>query len=209
MGVHIAVAQELVGRAVEMAGPGAGDDIDLAASCSAHLGRITARLDLELLHRVGRRAQILGAEGRVGVGGAVEQKVICIGAASADAYRRPLARPPIKRTHVSDRRAVADVCARNGKNQVDQHAAIQRQRIHRPLIHHLAHARILCLEQLARGLNRDSLGIGAEVQLQVESGLLAYFKVHGLLSLLESGTIDSQRIRTRLQTRNLIQSGGV
>jgi hypothetical protein len=40
--------------------------------------------------------------------------------------------------------------------------------------------------------------------LQVDSGLLADFKFDGLRGSLEAGAIDSQRVRTRLQARNLI-----
>ena len=106
VGVHGAVAQELVGGSVEAAGSGAGDDVDLPAARAAHFGRVAAGLYLELLHGVGRSAEVLGAESGIGVGGAVEQEVIRVGAAAADADRGALAGPPIQRIHVAGRRSV-------------------------------------------------------------------------------------------------------
>ena len=162
VGVHVAIAKELVSRAVEVAGPGTRDDVDLATPGAAHVGRVTPGLHLKLLHCVGGGAQVLGAERGVGVGGSVKQEVIGVGTASADADRRPLARPPIKRIHVAGCGAVADVSSGQSDYQIDQHAAIQGEGIDRALIHYIAHARILRLEQLTPGLNRDGLAFRSQ-----------------------------------------------
>ncbi len=54
-GVRIqgAVPQKLIGGSVEAAGSRARDDVDLPSTGASHLGGIAARLDLELLHRIG------------------------------------------------------------------------------------------------------------------------------------------------------------
>src|SRR5205823_12092038 len=60
--IHSSVAQELVNRAVKFITSASGDDIDLPTASAAQLCRIAAGLDFELLHRIGRWAEILGIE---------------------------------------------------------------------------------------------------------------------------------------------------
>ena len=69
---------------MELAGARRGHDVDLAAARAAHLGRVAAGLHLELLHRVRRRAEVLGVEGRVRIGGAVQQEVVRVRPVAAD-----------------------------------------------------------------------------------------------------------------------------
>ena len=76
------------------------DDVDLTAARPSHLGRIAAGLYLEFVNRIRRRAEILGIEGRFGVGDAVQQKVIGIRAVSADRDRGALPRPPVERIYI-------------------------------------------------------------------------------------------------------------
>ena len=135
---------------------------------------------MELLDGVGRSAEVLGAEGRIGVGGAVEQEVVCVGAAAADADRRPLTWPPVQRVHVAGCSAVTHMRSGDSQYQVDQHAAVQGEGINGALIDDFANARILRLEQFARSLDRYGLRFGTDVQLQVERGLLAHFEIYGL-----------------------------
>src|ERR1700736_2724098 len=46
------IAAEVVGAAVEIVGPGFGDQSDYPSTCSAELGAITVRQDFEFLDRV-------------------------------------------------------------------------------------------------------------------------------------------------------------
>ena len=87
---------------------------------------------------------------------------------------------------------MADVRSRHGENQVDQHAAVQGEGIDRTLIHHLAHAGILSLEQFTHRKHGNCLGVGADTQLQVDGCLLAHFELNGLRGLLESGAVNRQ-----------------
>ena len=82
--VHGTVAEEFVSGAVEFAGAGMSNDVDLTAACAAHVGGVAAGFDLKLLNRVRRWAEVLGIEGGIGIGGAVEQEEIGIGASAAD-----------------------------------------------------------------------------------------------------------------------------
>ena len=108
---------------------GAGDDVDLAAACTAHVCGIAARLYLELLHRIGRGAHVLGTECGIRVGRPVEQEVIPIGAASADTHGRTLTGTPIKGIHIASSGAVASVRSRDRQHKIDQHAAVQGEGI--------------------------------------------------------------------------------
>src|SRR5437762_2946519 len=94
-GIHGAVTQKFVDRAVVLAGAGMGDDVDLAAACSAHVRGVTAGFHLEFLYGIGRGAQVLRVERGIRVGRAVEEKEIGVWAAAADDDRGALSRAPI------------------------------------------------------------------------------------------------------------------
>src|SRR5262249_59145991 len=89
-GVHRAVAQKFVDRAMKPAGAGVRDDVDLAAAGAAHVGGVTAGFDLEFFDRVGRGTEVLRVEGRIGVGGAVEQEEIGVRPGAAGNHGRTL-----------------------------------------------------------------------------------------------------------------------
>ncbi len=162
------------------------------------------------MHGVGRSAEVLRVEGGIGVGGAVEEKVIRIGTAAADADGGALAGTPVEGIHVAGGGAVTDVSAGHGENQVDQHAAVQGQGIDGTLVDDGADAGILGLEQLAGGgFHSDALRIGADVQVDVNGGLLADFEVEFRGGLLKSAGFDGQFIRAGLDGRDLIESRGV
>src|SRR5712675_224393 len=82
--VHGAVAQKLVDRSVVLAGAGMGDDVDLAAACSAHVRGVAAGFHLEFFYGIGGGAQVLCVESRIRVGGAIEEEKIGVWAAAAD-----------------------------------------------------------------------------------------------------------------------------
>src|SRR5579862_7213199 len=126
-GVYGAIAQEFVNRAVVLIGPRAGDDVDLATAGTSHVGCIAAGLYLELHYGVGRGAEILRVEGRVGVGRAVKQEEVGVGASAADHDGRALAGAPIKRIRFSGLRTKANVSAGHGEDEVDEHAPVDRE----------------------------------------------------------------------------------
>src|SRR5581483_11663591 len=108
-----------------MAGTRTRNDINLTAARTTHICGVAAGFHLKLLNRVWRCAEILCAEGGVRIGGAIEQKVVGVRPAAADAHRRALAGAPIKRIHVTSRSAVANVSSRNGEHQIDEHPSIE------------------------------------------------------------------------------------
>src|SRR4030095_9566754 len=99
-------------------------DVDLPAAGAAHVGGVAAGFDLKFFDGVGRWAEILRIESRVGVGGAVEQKEICVGACAADDDSRTLAGAPVERIGLAGLCAETYVRAGHGEDQVDQHAAV-------------------------------------------------------------------------------------
>jgi hypothetical protein len=111
--------------------------------------------------------------------------------------------------HVARRRAMADMRSGDGQYQVDQHAPIQRQALHRTFFHHFAYAGILRLEQLACRLDRDRLQLCAHIQLHVDRGLLAHFKIDRLRHLRESGTVHGQCIVAWLQACDFLETDGI
>ena len=127
MSIKSAVTQKFIDSAVKLVGTGAGHDVHLASAGPAHLRGVAAGLHFELLHRVGRRTEVQSIEGRVGIGGAIEQKIICVGTIAPDAHRGALSGTPVKRIHATRLRPVRDMGAGDGQRQINQHAAIQRQ----------------------------------------------------------------------------------
>src|SRR6185369_5999054 len=95
--------------------------------CAADGGGVTSGLHFELLHAVRRRAEVERVESRVGICCAVEQEVVCVGTIAADAYRGALAGTPVEWAHVACLGAVRFVCSGDSQNEIDQHAAVQRQ----------------------------------------------------------------------------------
>ena len=77
-GVHGAIAEKFVHRSVVLVGSGTRHNVDLSATSAAHVGCIAARFNLELHHRVGRWAQVLGIERRVRICGTVQQEEVGI-----------------------------------------------------------------------------------------------------------------------------------
>ena len=97
-------------------------------------------MHLEFLHGVGRGAEVERVEGGVGVSGAVEEEIVGVGAVAADADGGALARAPVEWVHVAGLRAVTDVRAGYGENEIDEHAAVEGQLLHRGRLDDFAHA---------------------------------------------------------------------
>ena len=104
---------------------------------------------------------------------------------------------------------MANVRSRHGENKINQHAPVEGERIHRPLINNLTDAGILSLEEFAGSLDGDGLLIAAQAEGDVDGGLLAHFEIDGLRDLPEAVTVDGERVRAWLQTGNFVESCGV
>ncbi len=100
---------------------------------------------------------------------------------------------------------MADVCAGNGQHQVDEHAAVQGQRIDGALVDDVADTGILGLEQFACGFDGDGLAVACEAQFKVS---VACWPTSRLMSLglLEAGGIDGELIGAGLQAGDLIEA---
>ncbi len=140
MRVHRAVAQKFISGAVELISARARDDIDLAAAGAAHFRGVAARLHFEFLHGIGGGTEVQRVEGRIGVGCAVEKEIVGVGAVAADADGGALAGAPVEWIHVAGLRAVTNVRAGDGEDQIDEHSAVERQFLHRGRLDNFANA---------------------------------------------------------------------
>src|SRR5207247_3078164 len=78
------ISKEFIDRSVELIRSGTGHNVNLSTASAAHFGRIASGLHLEFSHCVGGRAQIKSIERRIGVSGAIEQKIISVGPIAPD-----------------------------------------------------------------------------------------------------------------------------
>ena len=171
---------------MELVGAGAGHDVDLSAAGTAHLGGITSGLYFEFLHRIGGRAQVEGVECRVGIGGAVEQKIVRIGPVAADAYRGTLPGPPVQGVHVAGLGAMTFVRAGNREHQVDQHSAVERKLLDGNRLDHLAHGGVSGMQCGGLGANFHHVLGSGHTKRKVERELLADFELQGSGSVWQS-----------------------
>ena len=178
-GVERAIAQELVGGAVELVGAGTSHDVDLSAARSAHLGGIASGLYLELLHCIRGRTKVEGVERRVCIGGAVEQKIVRIRPVAADTYRGALSRPPIQRVHVAGLGAVTFVCARNREHQVDQHSAVERKFLDGNWFDHFAYGSVSGVQHRDLAGNFHDVFGSCHTEREIQRHLLANFELQG------------------------------
>src|SRR6267154_2619050 len=123
-GINSAVTQKFVDCAVVLAGARMGDDVDLAAACSAHVRGVAAGFHLEFLYGVGGGAQILRVEGGVGVGRAVEEEKVGVWAAAADHDCGALSGTPVEWIGRSRLRAKTYVRAGHGEDAITEHSAV-------------------------------------------------------------------------------------
>ena len=173
MGVHCSVAKEFVGGAVELICAAASDDVDLAAAGASHFSGVAAGLHLEFLHGVGRGTQVEGVECWIGVGRAVEQEIIGIRTIATDADRGALAGPPIERVRIPGLGAMTLVSARNGEHQIDQHAPVERKLFDGDRFYHLAHGRIIGMEQGRLAGYFHNIFFDRNLETQIQRELLA------------------------------------
>ncbi len=195
--VHGAVAQEFVSGTVELIGAAAGDDIDLAAAGPAHFSGVAAGLHLEFLYGIGRGAEIEGIEGGVGVAAAVEEEIVGVGAVAADADGRALAGAPVERIHIAGLRAVADVRARHGEHEIDEHAAIERKCFHGSGLDHFANAGVGGVQNIEHGgHDLQRAAGGSELEVEIEGKLLVDLETKSLLERGEACRLNGEFVFT-------------
>src|SRR4029077_176337 len=181
MGVHGAIAEKFVSGAVELIGACSRDDIDLAAARAAHFRGVAAGLHFELLHGVGRGAEVERVESGIRIGDTVEEEVVSVGAVAADADGGPLARTPVERVHVAGLRAVADVGAGHSENEIDEHSAVQRKRFDGGGLDNFANAGVGGMQHVEQGgHDLQGAGGGSELEVEIEGELLVDLETKSL-----------------------------
>ena len=180
--------------------------LTLAAASAAHLRGVAAGLYLEFLHRVGRGAQVQRVESGVGIGGAIEQKIVRVGPVAADAHRGTLSRPPVERIHVAGLRAVAHVRAGNGQHQVDQHAAVERKVADGDRLNDFAHRRVGRMQRGRDVADFDDVLHGSDFEAEVQRHLLGHLKAQALGEGRKPGSLHLEFIITGGQSGDLENS---
>ena len=94
---------------------------------------------------------------------------------------------------------MADVRSGHREHEVDQHAAIQGERIDGTLIYDFANAGILRFKQFTGGVDQNRLRFLVDAQRDVKRGLLSDLENNVLLGLGEALAVDSQRVATGLE----------
>ena len=176
-GIERAIAQELVGGAMEFAGARAGHNVDLSAARATHLCGVASRLYFEFLHRIGRRAKVQGVERRVCIGGAIEQIVVRVGSVAANANRGALSGPPIQGVHVAGLGAVTLMRAGNSEHQVNQHSAVERKFLDGYRFDHLTQGGVRGMERWGLGADFHYILGSGHLQREIQRQLLAHFKL--------------------------------
>src|SRR6185312_13148869 len=116
--VQCVIAQELVHGSVEFTCARMRNNIDLAAARTAEFRGIATCLNLKLLNRIRRKADVLRVEGGICIGCAVNEEVVRVRAVSPDGERGTLSRPPVERIHVAGLRSVSGVRAWHSEREV-------------------------------------------------------------------------------------------
>ena len=165
---------------MELVGAGPRDDVDLAAACASHFRRVASGLHLELLHGVRRRTQVQRVESRIGIGGSIQQEVICIGTIAANAHGRALPRAPVKRIHVSGLGAVARVCPGYHQHQVNEHAAVEGQVVNCDRLDDFSHGRVGGMESRRDVADFDDVLHYGNLEGKIQCHALAYLKAEAL-----------------------------
>ncbi len=193
-GVHGAVAEKFIDGAVVVVGAGAGDDVDLAAPGTSHVSGVAAGDHLELHHRVGRWAEVLGVERGVGVGRAVQKEEVGVVASASDDHGRALPRAPIERVGLAALRAEADVSTGDGEYKVDQHAAVEGQFLDRLGFDDLTDAGVGGAQDVARSADLDTFLHRSDLEGDVDGQLLTDFQTNRLVHRGKAGSTGGQFI---------------
>src|SRR6185369_7552090 len=138
--------------------------------------------------------------------GSVQEEVVAIRTAAADADSRTLSGPPIKRIHATGLRAVAHVSAGDCEYKIDQHAPIQREVLNRCRLDDFSDRGFVGVEDLWNIADFYGLLMGFDAQLKIDQEALRNFKTKIFALGGKSGGADSQFVVPRLETGDLIDS---
>jgi hypothetical protein len=198
-GIHEVVPHELINRAVQLGRPGPRNDIDLPTASPAHVRGVVGRLHLKFVHRIGRKADVLGVECGVGIGDTIDQKVIGVRSIPAEANRRRLSRPPVQRIHISRLCAMTDMCTGYCDGKIEENSPIQRQFLNRFCLHNLARACVGRLEQFRSFGDINGLVLLAHGHLQIEPHGLAHLQPYRSAERGKASCSDGKNVITRRQ----------
>jgi hypothetical protein len=104
---------------------------------------------------------------------------------------------------------VTEVRAGDGEDEVDEHAAVQGEGIDRFLIDDCADAGILGLQQFARGFHADALLVAAEVEFEIDGGLLTDFERDGVFGLGKALAIDGKGVGSGLKAGDFVEASRI
>ena len=204
--IQSSIAKKFVNRAVKLVCSAASHNVDLPATGSSHFRGIASRLDFELLNRIRRRAEILRVKCWIGISRYVEQKIVSIGSAATHAHRRAFTRPPVQRIHVASLSSVADVRARNGKDQINQHPAVEGKIRNRRGLDDFSYSGFVRMDCFRNTADFNRLFRRFDLQANIHGELLRDFEPQRLRRRAEPGRCDSKLIIPRLQSGDLIKS---
>jgi hypothetical protein len=169
----------------------------------AVLGGQRARLDLELLQRVGERQRQIQVVVGIVVRRAVEQVGDAVGLAARDRERESALRAaetPAGRVQLGlrhDRRQVLD--------EIGRVPAVQGQLQDPLVVHHLADAHVARLDERRCGLDDHRLFDRAERQLDVDRRAVADAQHDAGAGIrLEAGEVDLEAVRSNRQVRQRV-----
>ena len=185
--IACAVAKKLIDRSVVLVGTRVRDNVDLTPACASHIRRVAAGFHLEFFYRVRRGAQVLGVEGRIGVGRPVQQEKVRIRATAANDNRRALAGTPVKRIRRAGLRAKPHVGAGYGEHKIDQHSPVERKFADGLRLNHLANAGVGGVQYFICSRDIDSLLHRTHGQIYRDAQFLPHLKPKSLLALSKAG----------------------
>ena len=137
--IHIRVANELEEAAVQLIGPGLGDDVNHRTRVAPHIGAVEVGLDLELAHRVDRGSKRTMERVRplVVIYAVIKKVVVAFAVAvGKDLGAGALVIRPRAAHDGSGWRLSHAVHSRTERRQLYEVAAVQRQLIHQLVVNH-------------------------------------------------------------------------
>ena len=185
--VHVLVAVEAVGRAVDLVGPRLRGDAHRRPRRPAVLRGVRARDDLELLDGVHRgtrdlACQLLDVGGDAVVVHPVEQEVVLEGAGPVDVH-------PARAAEGGAAALLGEAVALHAGDEGEQVVPVadgEGQLGHRVLVDDRPQRGLSSVEQARRFVDRDRFGQGAHPEGEIDACSLPDLEDHGLGALLVS-----------------------
>ena len=196
-GVHIGVAQEFIGRAVEAVGAGFRGHDDLAAGTETVLRRVDAGENIEFLNSVDGRAEVGDGDGGIVVVHAVQGEVVGELAGSGDAKGAAEA-------------LVVERCGGAGgeRSKRVEGAAIERHLRNLGVVENGAHFGVVGVDALGIGRDGDVVGHVADFKSVVAAHVFGRCERDVFIAQsAEAGDGDFQVVDAARQERERIEAG--